>query len=96
MDLRAYVLMDFLEMRTQLAPQEMERLTQLLKKHLEPGGELTPLPAFLAGEHAVLCIGKVFRMWNLRALKAKGQISSTPEFQPPLNNGLLRAPGPEA
>ena len=67
MDPRAYVLRDFLEMRTQLTPREMERLIGLLKNHLEPGEELTHLPAFLVGENAVLCVGKAFRMWKLRA-----------------------------
>ena len=51
-----YALQDFLEMRSELPEQKRNRFLTQIRNHLDLSGELRPLPAFMVGTQAVLCV----------------------------------------
>jgi len=51
-----YALLDFLEMRTELPEQQKKSLLAQLAKRLDLSGEIQPMPAFMVGTQAVLCL----------------------------------------
>lgn len=51
-----YALQDFLEMRAGLTEKKRRGLLAQIRHHLDLSGEIQPLPAFMVGVQAVLCI----------------------------------------